>query len=302
MVQPYFITNGPRFEPTQLSRGYWIENSITGSAIASLLAYCLERDFGAPDLVITRFNVDLLGLIRAEPLTVETFSLKDGRRLKLAEARIYCDGKLMARANCQFVLRTENPDNPTWQAPAWSAPLPDEMGSPLKFGPWDLLPVSAEHARVKRDLAVPATGKGNAPVLGPLSSVGARQAWFRPNNPAVDHGPITPFMRAAMVADFASPIANSSELGIDYINTDLTLYLYREPVGAWMGLELVGHRSDVGIGIGECWIHDVAGPLGTINLSATAQIRRKAVAQPKQQEQAERGAINGVTATVLEPA
>lgn len=281
MFQPYFITKGTQFEPTKLSRGYWIANSITGSAIASLLAYCLERDFGAPDLVITRFNVDLLGLIKAEPLSVETQKLKDGRRLKLAEARIYCDGQLMARANCQFVLKTENPENATWQTPAWDAPLPDDMGPPLKFGPWDLLPVAPNFARIARDSwTAPASATGNAPVLGPLAKIASRQAWFRPNNPAVDAVPMSPFLRAAMVADFVSPIANSSEQGIDYINTDLTLYLHREPVGAWMGLELVGHRSCAGISVGECWLHDVEGPLGTVNLSATAQIRKKVAVTP----------------------
>ena len=41
--------------------------------------------------------------------------------------------------------------------------------------------------------------------------------------------------RAALSADFASPLANSGPAGIDYINADLTLHLGRLPEGEWIG-------------------------------------------------------------------
>lgn len=287
MDQSYFITKDDLFVPTSISRGYWVENTITGSAIASLLACCLEQRYGGPDLVITRFNIDMLGLVKSQPLAVETRKLKDGRRLKLAEASIYCDGELAARATAQFVLRTENPANPTWQAEPWRAPPPEALGPHMSFGPWDLQPIPAEYARIRKDgFSAERVVKGNEPVLGPLSPVANRQAWFRPNNPAVAGVAMTPFLRAAMVADFASPVINSSEFGIDFINTDFTLYMYRTPVGEWMGLELVSHHAQDGVAIGACWLHDVSGPLGAINLSATAQLRKKTGATPRDAEAA----------------
>ncbi|MFC0282091.1 thioesterase family protein [Camelimonas abortus] len=286
MHKSYFITEGERYVPTSISRGYWVDDTVTGAATASLLAACLEQAWGGPDYVATRFSIDMLGLVPARPLKVELRLLKDGRRLKLGEASITGDdGQLLARATCQFALRTQNPENATWQAPGWSAPSPEQMGPHLSFGSWDLLPLPPQYNRIRKEgFHAPRVAPGNAPVLGPLCPVEARQAWFRPNNRAVADMPLTPFLRAAMVADFVSPVANSSEYGIDFINTDFTLYLCREPAGEWIGLEMVSHHARDGIAIGECWLHDVAGPLGSVNLSALAQLRKRTGPVPRDPE------------------
>jgi len=274
--EAYFIQQGDLFVPTKRSLGYWLDNTLTGPAVASLLACCLEREFGGPDYIVTRYCVDLLGMIRAEPFSVETRMLRSGKRLQLAEASISANGQLLARASAQFIRKTENPDNPTWQTPAWRSPLPDELEPGKGYGLAAVKPVAAEHARIDR-VAPDATdsGRGNAPVLGPMAPVACRQAWFQPQRLAIAGVPLTPFMRAAMMGDMTSPMTHSSEFGIDFINTDFTLYLHREPVGEWIGLELVSHNARDGVGIGGCWMHDVEGVLGTVNLSAIAQIRRK---------------------------
>jgi len=272
----YFIQQGDLFVPTKRSLGYWLDNTLTGPAVASLLACCLERAFGGPDYIVTRFCVDLLGMIPAEPFSVETRMLRSGKRLQLAEATISADGQLLARASAQFIRRTENPDNPTWQTPDWPSPAPDALEEGRGYGLCSVKPVAPEYARMVRE-APDATdsGRGNAPVLGPMAPVSCRQAWFRPERLAIDGVPLTPFMRAAMMGDMTSPMTHSSEFGIDFINTDFTLYLHREPVGEWIGLELVSHNARDGVGIGGCWMHDVEGVLGTVNLSAIAQVRRK---------------------------
>ena len=143
-------------------------------------------------------------------------------------------------------------------------------------GPWEMRPVPAAHARQHR-IAPPGAdaARGNPPVLGPLDGVADRQTWLRIGREVVAGVPHTPFTRLAMAGDFASPLAHSSEVGIDYVNTDFTIYIHRLPVDEWLGFELAGHSAHRGIAVGECWLHDVEGPIGTINLSAIAQTRKR---------------------------
>jgi acyl-CoA thioesterase len=90
---------------------------------------------------------------------------------------------------------------------------------------------------------------------------------------------LTPFVRAALAADFASPFANAGDRGLGFINSDVTLYLHRLPVTQWIGLEVVSHHATAGIAIGECWLYDEEGAIGTSTVAALAQ--RKPMAQAK---------------------
>jgi len=91
----------------------------------------------------------------------------------------------------------------------------------------------------------------------------------------VEGEPLTPFARAALAADFASPFANAGDAGLGYINTDATLYLHRTPTTQWVGMEVVNHQASDGVAIGECWLYDEAGPIGTATVAALSQGRKR---------------------------
>ena len=79
-------------------------------------------------------------------------------------------------------------------------------------------------------------------------------------------------------ADFASPFANAGDKGLGYINSDVTIYLHRLPVTNWIGFDVVNHQASDGVAIGECWLYDEEGPIGTATVAALAQ--RKPIARP----------------------
>ncbi|MCW1383331.1 thioesterase family protein [Novosphingobium sp. KCTC 2891] len=271
-----FETDGDLFVPTRAGRGYWQEGTLTGAAVAALTGFVIERDFGGPELVPTRFCVDMLRMPPAIPLRVTTEAIHDGRRLKLIEARIHADGKLVTRATCQFVHRAQQPENPTWQTPAWDAPHPETLPAMTRFSRWDARPIPAAHARVAR--IAPLGGeaaRGNPPVLGDLAEPETRQMWMKALGEIVAGHPLTPFTQIAMTGDFSSPLTHSSRFGIDFVNTDFTVYLHRQPQGEWLGYELTGHLSEAGVAVGECRLHDLSGPIGTINVAAAAQVRKR---------------------------
>ena len=96
---------------------------------------------------------------------------------------------------------------------------------------------------------------------------------MREVRPLVGGTELTPFVRVALAADYASPFANWSDKGLGYINSDVTLYLHRELKGEWIGFEVSNHHATDGIAIGECIVHDLKGAIGTAGVVALAQRR-----------------------------
>ena len=91
--------------------------------------------------------------------------------------------------------------------------------------------------------------------------------------PLVGGEAYTPFSRVATGVDFTSPTANGAETGLDFINSDVTLYLHRQPVGEWIGYEVTDHQSAEGVALGHCRLHDIEGPVGFSSCAALAQRR-----------------------------
>jgi len=91
---------------------------------------------------------------------------------------------------------------------------------------------------------------GVTPTHG-LRAPGPRRTWLREVRPLAGGEPYTPFSRVATGVDYTSPTANGSETGLDFINSDVTLYLHREPVGEWIGYEVADHQSAEGVALGH---------------------------------------------------
>ena len=73
-----------------------------------------------------------------------------------------------------------------------------------------------------------------------------------------------------------------------FINPDLTVHLWREPVGEWIGSDAVTRTSDTGIGMAETALWDRGGRVGRgtavaaarPHLSPPAPAGRRPVVQP----------------------
>lgn len=274
----YFVEAAGRFIPTDAAGGYWRANTLSGRLVGGLLGLTLERAYGGPDLVPTRFCVDLIKMAPKAPLTVATQVIRQGRRLLLAEAQLIAEGDVVARASCLYLRQSENPERATSQSPDWKVPSPHDLPPSPDPSHWEIRPIPAaardpaETPRRGVTAALdPSERSANPPVLGPLSPVAARQAWVRETRPLVEGLAHTPFTRVALAADFASPMAHSSTDSIDFVNCDFTVYLHRLPATEWLGFDMVRHHATAGVAVGECWLHDEQGPLGSVNIAAVVQ-------------------------------
>ena len=159
----------------------------------------------------------------------------------------------MARASAQFLRRTENPEGQVWSPPNWEVPKPSDIPAPT-------------------DPRLGMNGKWTTrQIAGRMGSIGRRRLWMSEVRELVEGISLTPFVRVGLAADFASPFANAGEKGLGFINSDVTLYLHRLPVTRWIGFDVVNHHATEGVAIGECWLYDEKGPIGTSTVAALAQ-------------------------------
>jgi Acyl-CoA thioesterase C-terminal domain/Acyl-CoA thioesterase N-terminal domain len=262
--QPFFTRDHDAFVPTSVASGPWDPQSLHGRVIIGLLAFELEQRHGEKDSVPARLTVDMFRLPKLAAIEIRTSVIREGLRIKVVEAEFISGGVSMARASCQFLRKAENPPGTVWEPPNWDVPRPADIPVPT-------------------DPRLGMNGKWTTrPIVGAMGTSGPRRLWMSEVRDLVEGTPLTPFVRVAVGADFASPFANAGEQGLGFINTDVTLYLYRLPVTEWIGFEVVNHHSRDGIAIGECWLHDEQGPIGTSTVAALAQ--RKPMPNPSQRD------------------
>jgi hypothetical protein len=253
--EPFFKRDGEYYVPTPSCRGPWNPNSLHGRVIVGLLGHEIEARHGDPDFIPARLTVDMYRLPDFSPIEVKTTVVRDGNRIKVVDAEFISGGVSMGRASCQFLRRTENPDGFVWKPSVWDVPKPADIAPPTDGrsgmgGMWAMRPIT-----------------------GGFGSPGQRRTWMSEVRDMVEGVPLTPFQRVVLAADFASPFANASDQGLAYINSDVTVYLHRLPKTEWIGFESVNHGATDGVAIGECFLYDEEGPIGSATVAALAQRR-----------------------------
>jgi len=251
--QAFFLRSGEELHPVPESRSPWSADMLHGRLLAGLAARAVERDHAAPQYQVARLTVDLFRRAPMEAVRIRSSVVRDGHRVRAVEVALHVAGREVARAHALLLRRSGPPAGTVWTAPAWSAPDPGG--------------VPASRAR--------ADGPVDSPDLRLIEASGfdtadRRQAWLRDDRELVDGEPLTPVTRAAMAADVANPLANWSDVGLHYINADVTLSLARDPRGAWIGLEVTDHLEADGIAVGQCNLYDAGGRVGHCEVSAVA--------------------------------
>lgn len=262
-AETFFHRDGDRFLPTIRTRGPWDPNSLHGRVIAGLLVHEVERRHLDPAFQVARLTTDMFRVAPMAPVTVRTRVVRDGNRIRVADASLHLeDGLEVARASVVMLRRAPAPEGDVWSPPAWDVPRPEELPPPppppAQFGPpmWET-----------RTIAGRIGGANQAPVQ--------KRAWIRDIYSFMEDEPPSPLVRAAMVSDFANPFANSGSRGLSYVNADASLYLHRNPGGEWIGVEVAAHHASEGIAIGECVLYDLDGPFGRATVCSVANERRR---------------------------
>jgi hypothetical protein len=250
MTTAYFTsTDDTVFQPTTAAGGHWGAGLISGPAVAGIAAYALERDFGRTGFLPARFTIDLIKPATQAPTVVETRVVREGRRVLYTECDVVQGDSVVARASMVQYLQSEAPAGEEWRtADAFHGPDTaggDELFVGTDDSGWSVIGV--EHQNTSR-----------------------KRAYYRGRD-VVAGVPVTPFVRAAVVAEAATNmVLNLGTNGIGYINGDITVTLSRLPRSEFLGVQGDSRLAAAGIATGTATLFDDHGPIGTAIVTALA--------------------------------
>jgi len=228
-AEAFFVRDGNRFVPTELTRGPWDPKAQHGGPPAALLASALEGCERREDMMMVRMTFEILKPIPLVPLTATAKLLRGGRSVHLVAGVLSADGEEILRAQA-VRIRSTDVDVP-------------ELPSPPMAGP----------------------EAGNAPKYfrGNFDEPGPAIVWMRMRYPLIAGEPITPLSRVLVAADSGNGVSSSLDYHrFIFINPDLTVYLYRYPVGEWVCLDAQTTATRRGVGLAVSTISDLSGPIG----------------------------------------
>jgi hypothetical protein len=258
MSDSVFIADGEQFTPTEHARGPWDPRALHGGAPAALLTSAFERMEPGAELQIARLGFEFLRPIPMAPLTVSTRMVRGGRRVQELAGELWAGEDLVCRASALRVQAVPS-DLPATGSPPAQASSPEERG-PLPP------PESGRQVRFALNGSEEASFAATAMEMRWLSeprALGPGRVWMRLGYPLLPGEPLTPLTRLAATADFGNGVSAALPFdGFLFINADLSIYLYRPPLGEWIGLDARTLLHPGGTGIAESVVHDRGGPVG----------------------------------------
>lgn len=248
----YMRRDATTFVPTIHAQGAWRTDEQHMAPVAGLMAHCLELHVPREGMQLSRISFDILGMIPAQPTTVEVRTLRPGKSIELLEAVATIEGRprVSARAWRLAEFASEEvaghdlaPMPPPDEVPLW--PASDMWGGGYIAG--------LEFRSVER-------------------RPGRSRTWLRSPTDIVADEPSTPTAHFLRLADTANGVAvRVSPHDWAFPNVDLTIHLHREPVRGWMGLDTNVTIGPKGHGLTSSVLHDEQGPVGTIEQMLTVR-------------------------------
>jgi Acyl-CoA thioesterase C-terminal domain/Acyl-CoA thioesterase N-terminal domain len=248
----FYVREGDSFRPSAWTRGPWDPGAQHAGPPAALVARATERLAPDGDWQVARFTLEILRPIPLTPLRVEARVVRPGRRVQYVEASLTDQRGEIARASAWQIRRA---DEPVPAAGQESPPFarPDDMGpAPVFDPPWE-----GDSYFTAMEWRV---------ASGAFFEPGPAALWMRSRVALVEGEETSPLSRVLVVADSGNGISSvASPLEYLFINTELTVHLFRLPAGEWVCLDAVSRIDPSGIGVAESILWDEAGRIGRGN-------------------------------------
>jgi acyl-CoA thioesterase len=246
VTEALFSAQDGRWLPSAVAVGPWDPGALHGGPVAALLARALETLPAAGPMRTTRVAVEILRPVPVAPLELRAEVVRDGRRVQYAEATLLHDGAELCRASAWRVRRSETAVAPE-PVPEPPPQQPEDVERSAWRGEGDQGFVSVTEHRY-------ASGGWE---------VGPADVWFRLGTPLVAGEDVTPLQRAMALGDFGNGVSAAVSWDTHtFVNTDLTVYLDRDPAGEWLLLRARTRLDPSGSGVAESELFDTTGRVG----------------------------------------
>ncbi len=220
-----------------------------GRLLGGIAARALEMELGEDGWRAARLTVDLFRPSAMAPVQIETRVVRNGRKIRLADAIATCEGHEVGRVTGLFLAEGHEPPGEIWRPERSEWPDPETLP--------DREPPEGSDQDADTD------GWLFRTVEGGMGTGERSRVWTKDTVDLVDDEPMSPLVRAAVSGDIACPLANSGTEGVHYINADYTMLLARYPVGDWVGVEVAEQMDSTGIALASATMVDSEGPFAT---------------------------------------
>ncbi|MBU1225777.1 MAG: thioesterase family protein [Actinobacteria bacterium] len=248
MTDAHFHADGDWLVPTDLTRSPWGPEAQHGGPSLALLVRAAEGVM-PPTMGVWRVTAEILRPIPHRPLRAGAAVVRPGRRVTLIESTV------------------EDRDGPVMLGRVWAIRHRDPLSYPEPPDPLPEAPPGPEHLEDTPFAFAPYTWFGDSLqtrlVSGAVDAPGAATVWFRLRVPVVAGEEPTAVQRLATMVDSGNGISWGLSFGrYLFINSDVSMYLLREPAGEWVAMASVSHYDPSGRGIAETRLFDQNGYLG----------------------------------------
>jgi hypothetical protein len=247
-----------RWKPSALAAGPFA--GLQGGAVASLLtaeveALAEERKWGTAVASTAWF-------MRPTPMTdlrTQLTVLTEGGRVSVIDNTLWADGEAQPCATVRVTLSRER----AVEIPGFVDEKADAV-DPMRF------PARAPRAMHGRSWFMDAME----------AREGEDATWFRLNHQIIDGaGPLSTVLGPA---DWTHGIARPFRNVVADPNPNLTVQLFRQPLGDWVGIRAQTRwRPGVGLGVGSGVLLDLHGEIGRVSMSVVLVPFPKAESGPK---------------------
>ncbi|MET8424403.1 thioesterase family protein [Nocardia sp. NPDC004860] len=255
-TKAYYVAQGvgdegfERFGATGSTVSVWAASMQHGAPPSALLARAVERCAPREGARVARLTMEILGPVPVGNVEVRAWVERPGRRVELVGAELVAtqaDGsrRAVAKASAWRIATSDSSSVVhTADAPLPAVPEASEIGWGVPNG-WDVGYVKSVDIRAVESDDV------------------TRRVWVRPLVEVVEGEEISPLVRVFSVADVANGIgAQLDPHQWTFLNTDLTIDLFRLPEGEWIGLAVQTSIGPDGVGMCSTVLHDERGPIG----------------------------------------
>jgi hypothetical protein len=244
----FYVPDGGRFCSTDWTRGPWDPRQQHAGPPTALLGRAIEGLDGSEEFTVARLSVELLRSVPLTVLTVEARIVRPGRRVQLAEATLTDDDGAIALARAWRIHRDDTlAEQSASEPPAFVGP--EESPAVGGFDPWN---GPSYFSAVEWRTAA-----------GDFSRPGPATVWMRMTGELVEGEQPSPLTRVLVAADSGNGV--SMELPIQthlFINTELTVHLFREPDGEWVCLDARTRIGPESVGLASSVLYDRRGRIG----------------------------------------
>ena len=250
------------FTTTERTVSLWAPTMQHGAPPSALLVRALERVAARDEVRISRVVVELLGPVPIADVEVRAWVERPGRSVELVVAELWASNtdsgvpRAVARATAWRLTTADT------AAVAHAADAHLEPVSKATTHVWD----GSWKSGYLDNIEVRA--------LSTIGGSGPGAVWARPLTRLVLGETMTPMERLFSIADIANGIG--AKLDLDrwtFLNTDLTVHVFREPVGEWVGLSAETSTGPDGFAMSAGVLHDERGPLGRIAQTVLVRAR-----------------------------